>query len=39
MTRIAISGHCALPTDTVALVEPALRVELADHGPDLVGVT
>jgi hypothetical protein len=40
MARIGISGHRGLPPPTVALVDAALRAELAGHHPDeLIGVS
>jgi hypothetical protein len=40
VTRIAITGHRGLPPATVALVDAALRAELARYaGPGLAGVS
>lgn len=39
MTRVAVSGHRGLPEPTERLVNQALRQSLAQHGPDLVGLS
>lgn len=40
MVRIGISGHRGLPADTVALVNAALRAEIARHRADeLTGIS
>jgi hypothetical protein len=40
MVRIGISGHRGLPPETVALVDAALRAEIARHRADeLIGVS
>jgi hypothetical protein len=40
MTRIAVSGHRGLTPDVAALVDHAIRAELATEDPDaLVGIT
>lgn len=39
MTRVAVSGHRGLPEATERLVDNALREGLAQHGPDLVGLS
>lgn len=40
MTRIAVSGHRGLTPDVVALVDHAIRAELATEDPDnLVGIS
>lgn len=39
MTRVAVSGHRGLPEATERLVDQALRETLAQHGPDLVGLS
>lgn len=37
--RIAISGHRGLPAATSALVDKAIRAALAEHAPDMTGVS
>jgi hypothetical protein len=39
MYRIAISGHRGLPAPTVRLVDQALRAALAEHAPDVTGLS
>jgi hypothetical protein len=39
MYRIAISGHRGLPDPTVRLVDQALRAALAEHAPDVTGLS
>lgn len=39
MTRIGVTGHSKITPDSVPLVASALRDVLAEHGPDLTGVT
>ena len=39
MYRIAISGHRGLPAPTVSLVDQALRAALAEHAPDVTGLS
>jgi hypothetical protein len=39
MYRIAISGHRGLPGTTVRLVDEAIRAALAQHAPDVTGVS
>lgn len=39
MTRIGVTGHSKLTPDSVPLVASALRDLLAEHGPDVTGVT
>jgi hypothetical protein len=37
--RIAISGHRGLPGTTAALVDKAIRAALAEHAPDVTGIS
>ncbi len=37
--RIAISGHRGLPSATADLVDKAIRVALAEHAPDVTGLS
>ena len=37
--RIAISGHRGLPEATARLVNVAIRAALADHAPDVTGIS
>ncbi|MEV7966419.1 hypothetical protein AB0O34_10605 [Sphaerisporangium sp. NPDC088356] len=37
--RVAISGHRGLPSRTAALVEAAIRRTLAEHAPEVRGVS
>jgi hypothetical protein len=39
MYRIAISGHRGLAAPTVHLVDQALRAALAEHAPDVTGIS
>jgi hypothetical protein len=39
MYRIAISGHRGLPDPTARLVDQALRAALAEHAPDVTGLS
>ncbi len=39
MHRIAISGHRGLPGATAHLVDKAIRAALAEHAPDIVGIS
>jgi hypothetical protein len=39
LTRVAVSGHRGLPEATERLVNQALHETLAQHGPDLVGLS
>jgi hypothetical protein len=39
MYRIAISGHRGLPRLTARLVDEAIRAALAQHAPDVTGVS
>jgi hypothetical protein len=39
MRRIAISGHRGLPEPTADLVDKAIRAALAEHAPDVTGVS
>lgn len=39
MPRIAISGHRGLPDDTVQLIDKAIRDLLADHAPNVIGLS
>jgi hypothetical protein len=39
MYRIAISGHRGLPAPTSRLVDEAIRAALAEHAPDLTGLS
>ena len=39
MTRVAVSGHRGLPDATERLVYQALREALAQHSPELVGLS
>jgi hypothetical protein len=38
-SRIAVSGHRGLPSETAMLVEAAIRKTLAEHGPEVRGVS
>jgi hypothetical protein len=37
--RIAISGHRGLPVPTVRLIDRAIRAALAEHAPDVTGLS
>ena len=37
--RIAISGHRSLPDATAALADKAIRAALAEHAPDVTGIS
>jgi hypothetical protein len=37
--RIAISGHRGLPDPTADLVDKAIRAALAEHAPDVTGIS
>jgi hypothetical protein len=39
MHRIAISGHRGLPGPTADLVDDAIRAALAEHAPDVTGLS
>ena len=39
MYRIAISGHRGLSSSTARLVDKAVRAALAEHAPDLTGIS
>lgn len=39
MLRIAISGHRGLPGHTADLVDKAIRAALAQHAPDVTGIS
>lgn len=39
MYRIAISGHRGLPAPTARLVDEAIRADIAQHVPDLTGIS
>ena len=39
MLRIAISGHRGLPRPTADLVDEAIRTALAEHAPDVTGLS
>jgi hypothetical protein len=39
MHRIAISGHRGLPGPTADLVDKAIRAALAEHAPDVAGMS
>jgi hypothetical protein len=39
MYRIAISGHRGLPAPTVRLIDKAIREALAEHAPDVTGIS
>jgi hypothetical protein len=39
MPRIAVSGHRGLPPQTVALVDQAIRANLTERDPAVVGLT
>jgi hypothetical protein len=39
MHRIAISGHRGLPAPTVRLIDKAIRAALAEHAPDVTGIS
>jgi hypothetical protein len=39
MHRIAISGHRGLPAPTSRLVDEAIRTALAEHAPDVAGLS
>src|ERR1700678_3023158 len=39
MHRIAISGHRGLPSLTSRLVDQAVRAALAEHAPDVTGIS
>jgi hypothetical protein len=39
MRRIAISGHRALPGPTADLVDKAIRAAVAEHAPDVTGLS
>lgn len=39
MTRVAVSGHRGLPSQTARLIDQAIRAALAEHGPQLVGLS
>jgi hypothetical protein len=39
MRRIAISGHRGLPGPTADLVDKAIRAAVAEHGPDVTGLS
>ncbi len=39
MYRIAISGHRGLPATTARLIDQAIRSALAQHAPDVTGIT
>ena len=39
MLRIAISGHRGLPRPTADLVDEAIRIALAEHAPDVTGLS
>jgi hypothetical protein len=39
MHRIAISGHRGLPGPTADLVDKAIRAALAEHAPDVTGIS
>ncbi len=39
MHRIAISGHRGLPGATADLVDKAIRAALAEHAPDMTGIS
>ena len=39
MQRIAISGHRGLPGPTAELVDKANRAALAEHAPDVTGLS
>jgi|SRR5450755_1135646 hypothetical protein len=39
MHRIAISGHRSLPSPTTSLIDKAIRAALAEHAPDLTGIS
>src|SRR5215475_11972158 len=39
MYRIAISGHRGLPAPTARLADQAIRAELAQHAPDVTGIS
>ena len=39
MHRIAISGHRGLPAFTADLVDKAIRAALAEHAPDVTGIS
>jgi hypothetical protein len=39
MHRIAISGHRGLPDSTADLVDEAVRAVLAEHAPDVTGIS
>jgi hypothetical protein len=39
MHRIAISGHRGLPVPTADLVDKAIRAALAEHAPEVTGIS
>jgi hypothetical protein len=39
MRRIAMSGHRGLPGPTADLVDKAIRAALAEHAPDVTGIS
>lgn len=39
MTRIAITGHRGLPIPTARLIDQAIRAQLVEYQPDLIGIS
>jgi len=39
MPRIAVSGHRGLPAGTATLVDKAIRAALAEHAPEVTGLS
>ncbi|MFD1934288.1 hypothetical protein ACFSKW_22725 [Nonomuraea mangrovi] len=39
MIRIAVSGHRGLPSQTVTLIDDAIRKALAEHAPAITGLS